>query len=148
MHFHTGIIIYDSNWIELKKLNHICYDYTQLSSNYQFLMRYVSENVIELINFKDYDTFKVENDKKIRIFDFGSNNRMFAYVDDAEVISIWSMVFIKNNKPKKLYNKIRILITSIKISPNCDYIIIGALDGYIYTINPLKDYVLNKMVPC
>ena len=37
------------------------------------------------------------------------------------------------------------MITTIKRSPHCDYIIIGALDEY--TINPFKDYVLKKWIP-
>ena len=60
---------------------------------------------------------------------------MFAAVDDAKSILIWNSVFVKNSKPKKFYNKIRISITSIKISPQCKFIIIGAIKRLLIKSN-------------
>ncbi|KAM3147504.1 hypothetical protein pb186bvf_000311 [Paramecium bursaria] len=147
--FYETLIIYDStNWNELNNYySEGEFQQTQLSTNYEYIMHYHTNKIITLIEFKTQNCQQIQNNKNISAYDLGYNNNIFAAVEEEDFISIWDLSQ-KGSQPKKIKTKFQSTIKVIKISPDCNYVFVGAFNGDIYMINPQKEYAERLIASC
>ncbi|KAM3130115.1 hypothetical protein pb186bvf_017821 [Paramecium bursaria] len=145
--FENNIILYDpKNWEQIKQYLNTSKE-PQLSQNNKYIMYLQTLPKSFQIILLDFQTLKEQVlpiNMNIHKFDIGNDGKMLVAMPSEawqKFILIWDL----NLKSEPIQQKIDLKseLASIKISPNCQYIIVGTQDGNVSTINPQQGYLVH-----